>query len=269
MAQFLKDTQLVASIEEIIENADEFLWLISPYIKLHERIKTLLKNLSNSKPDIEIIVIFGKNEDNVQKSISQEDILFLKELPNIFIGYEKRLHAKFYASEAFSIITSMNLHQFSHNNNIEAGIKLISRKWFKNDDGRVGEDTLDYFEEVINNCTPLYDKTAMGKSKMFGLRMEYSHSEVKLDDLNKFFKQSDFIPKQTYKRELKTFDKKFGEDGFCIRTGKSIPFNPSKPMCKEAYDSWARYKNFDFKENYCHKTGKPSGGKTSMGNPIL
>lgn len=57
--------------------------------------------------------------------------------------------------------------------------------------------------------------------------------------------------------------------GYCIRTGKPIPFNLNKPMSKEAYDSWCRYKNPDYKEKYCHQTGKESFGKTSMKNPVL
>ncbi len=57
--------------------------------------------------------------------------------------------------------------------------------------------------------------------------------------------------------------------GYCIRTGVEIPFNPNKPMCEKAYSSWAMYKNYDYKESFCHKTGKPSNGKTSMRHPIL
>ena len=109
MAEFLKDTQLISALDEMIENADKFLWLISPYIKLHERTKSLLKAMTTYKPDVEVVVVFGKNEDALHKSISKEDIDFLKELPFIHIAYEKRLHAKFYASEDYAIITSMNL----------------------------------------------------------------------------------------------------------------------------------------------------------------
>ncbi|MBN8693010.1 MAG: hypothetical protein J0L69_07415 [Bacteroidetes bacterium] len=57
--------------------------------------------------------------------------------------------------------------------------------------------------------------------------------------------------------------------GYCIRTGERIPFNPSKPYSDKAYKSWSQYKNSNYKEKYCHKTGKESNGKTSMANPIL
>ena len=69
-----------------------------------------------------IIVVFGKNEDDVSKSMKIDDIRFFAEFPNIEIRHEKRLHAKYYANESSALITSMNLYSFSQDNNIEAGI---------------------------------------------------------------------------------------------------------------------------------------------------
>jgi phosphatidylserine/phosphatidylglycerophosphate/cardiolipin synthase-like enzyme len=258
MAEFLKEEQLNQAIIELIDNADDYLWLISPYIKLHERIKDRLKALTSKKPGIDIIVVFGKNETNVSKSISEDDIEFLKSLPTITIGYEKRLHAKFYASEDFSLITSMNLHEFSTNNNIEAGIRLKSSKWLKGDNDTENK-ALNYFEDVIENCTKIFEKIPVGKSNLLSLHKTYTHSEIKTDIVKSFFKK-EIISQQT-KQEIQT--------GYCIRTGKPISFNLQKPMCKEAYDSWAQFKNKDYPEKFCHKTGKPSHGKTSMRNPIL
>ncbi len=59
------------------------------------------------------------------------------------------------------------------------------------------------------------------------------------------------------------------EIGYCIRTGEEIAFNPQRPFCYKAYKSWAKFENYDFPEKYCHKTGKPSNGETSMANPEL
>jgi len=113
MAEFLKDSRLIAAIEELIDNADEYLWLISPYIKLHERIKDRLR-LKKSKANLHLVVIFGKNEEDTSKSLSKEDFDFLTEFPSITIGYEKRLHAKYYASEDFSIIAFLLLTSQRH-----------------------------------------------------------------------------------------------------------------------------------------------------------
>ena len=57
--------------------------------------------------------------------------------------------------------------------------------------------------------------------------------------------------------------------GYCIRTGVPIPFDISRPLCSDAYRSWVQFQNPDFPEKFCHSTGKPSYGKTSMRNPVL
>ena len=57
--------------------------------------------------------------------------------------------------------------------------------------------------------------------------------------------------------------------GYCIRTGEPIPFNPDRPFSYAAYKSWASFGNDDYPEHYCHKTGQPSRGRTSMRSPIL
>ncbi len=98
MAEFLTSSDLNSAMEGIFESAENQLLLISPYIKLHERYKSILKSkLQNHK--LKITVVFGKNEDDVSKSVKIEDINFFTEFPNIEIRYEKRLHAKYYANE--------------------------------------------------------------------------------------------------------------------------------------------------------------------------
>lgn len=268
MAEFLKEEQLNQAIIQLIDDADEYLLLISPYIKLHSRIKDRLKALAAKKPHVEIVIVFGKNEEDMSKSLNEEDIEFLKSLPCITIGYEKRLHAKFYSSEDFSLITSMNLHEFSTNNNIEVGIKLKSSKWLKGDNDTENK-ALEYFEDVIQNCTILYEKKAIEKPAMLGLARVYSHSEVVTDQTKTFLKKGFTVQPFTQSKPKPFFKKEALQTGYCIRTGKPIPFNIQKPMCKEAYDSWVQFMNKDYPEKFCHKTGRPSNGKTSMRNPVL
>lgn len=58
-------------------------------------------------------------------------------------------------------------------------------------------------------------------------------------------------------------------NGYCIRTGVSIPFDIEKPMSYEAYKSWNQFGNSDYPEKFCHFSGKKSNGKTSVNKPIL
>lgn len=57
--------------------------------------------------------------------------------------------------------------------------------------------------------------------------------------------------------------------GYCIRTGEEIPFNVKSPFTTKAFVSWNRFKNPEFKEKFCHFSGKESDGLTSYSKPIL
>ncbi|MSQ13007.1 MAG: hypothetical protein EXR47_02470 [Dehalococcoidia bacterium] len=46
--------------------------------------------------------------------------------------------------------------------------------------------------------------------------------------------------------------------GFCIRCKRNLYFEPTKPLCDDCYDSWARYGNEDYPEVVCHSCGQPA-----------
>lgn len=271
MTNFLYGTHLNLALENMILAAEEYLWFISPYIKLHNRIK---EELSRKKhlDTLEIVIVFGKNEDDVSKSISSEDIEFLKEFPNVLIGYEKNLHAKYYASENISLITSMNLHQFSQNTNVEVGIVLNPRNTIKqiadsvSNKSDAGEDAANYFSDIIEQSQKLFHKVPKYKSTLLGLQKVYTHSVVEIDELNLYFNRRKTNYRINNSSQDETSDQKIG---YCIRTGVEIPFDPARPLCYEAYQSWSQFKNYDYPEKFCHQTGKKSKGKTNMRNPIL
>jgi hypothetical protein len=119
--QFLFDNQLIAAVESLIKNSKNRLLLISPFIDLDRRIQDALRE-KLSKHDFELLVLFGKNEDNYYKSIKKDSLEFLKKFPNIEIRYNDRLHAKFYQNDYDYIMTSLNLYDYSLAKNIEVGI---------------------------------------------------------------------------------------------------------------------------------------------------
>jgi hypothetical protein len=57
--------------------------------------------------------------------------------------------------------------------------------------------------------------------------------------------------------------------GYCIRTGVKIPFNVEKPLSYDAYKEWNKYGDPDFPEKFCHFSGEPSNGETSVNKPIM
>ena len=116
MARFLNTRKAVSEIEDLIRDADQRLILISPYLKLSKDFKELLK-YRNSKDKI-TTVIFGKQE------LNPNEMKFLQSLRFVILKYNQDLHAKCYLNDDKMIITSLNLYEFSMNNNKEMGVLI-------------------------------------------------------------------------------------------------------------------------------------------------
>lgn len=116
MAKFLNTTATNYYLEELIKNASERLILISPFLKLNDRIKELLEDKNRLKIDVRIV--YGKSE------LQPNEISWLNDLTFIRTSFCKNLHAKCYMNETDCIITSLNLYEFSQVNNNEMGIYL-------------------------------------------------------------------------------------------------------------------------------------------------
>ncbi len=269
MAKFLTGNELNTQLENIFEFAEDHLILISPFIKLHERYASVLKS-KKEKYNFQIIVVFGKNENDFSKSMKEEDFNFFKDFPNIEIRYEKRLHAKYYANEEAAIITSMNLYTFSQDNNIEAGV-LTSRKGLLG--SLTSRDNLDdeaygYFDRVIDQSELLFLKTPKFETTKFGLSKRYINSDIEVDLLSEYFNSK--IKTTTYlKKETIVANGTISKMGFCIRTGIQIPFNPKQAMNDISFQSWKKFSNSEYPEKYCHFSGESSSGETSFSKPIL
>jgi hypothetical protein len=263
MAIFIEGSKLNSEIEELFDNAEKKLILISPFIKLHARVLDALKTKQKNYK-LEIIVVFGKNENDRSKSLTASDFDFFKTFSNIEIRYESRLHAKFYANEHTQILSTMNLYDSSQNNNIEAGVKTESNllrtigNKLNVTESEFHVDAWTYFKKVIGNSELLFKNTPQFDSGFLNKKFREIVTEV--DKLSNEYSQkvTKISPFPTSKNI-----------GYCIRSGIEIPFNPQKPFSPDAFQIWAQYKDKDYPEKYCHKTGKPSKGKTSMTNPIL
>ncbi len=268
MVRFLYGNALNLELENIINEANKELLLVSPFIRFHHRFKQCL--LAKQKKDrLNIKVVFGKNEENPSKSISKEEVSFLSQLPNIEIRYESRLHAKFYANEKRVLITSMNLYDYSQDNNVEAGI-LVSANFFdhvlkllKVRENNVENEARRYFDKVFSTSESILKKIPEYEKSMMGILNKCVGTKVVKDRVDDFFRQQN----KGFEEANSVF--KIRKTGYCIRTGIEIPFNIEKPMSYPAYQTWAEYQNPDYPENFCHLTGQPSYGKNSMRRPII
>src|ERR1035437_1506153 len=114
MAKFLNTTGVSYHLEELIKGTKDRLILISPYLQFNDRIKEHINNLNIQKRDIRIV--YRENK------LQLEENNWLEGQIGIRTSICKNLHAKCYINENEAIITSMNLYEFSQQNNNEMGI---------------------------------------------------------------------------------------------------------------------------------------------------
>ncbi|MGO3541309.1 MAG: phospholipase D family protein [Pseudomonas helleri] len=120
MAKFLNTSGTNYYLEELIKGAKDRLILISPYLRLNDRIKELLEDKNRLKIDVRIV--YGKSE------LQPVEVNWLKGLSYVRTSFCKNLHAKCYLNEETCIITSLNLYEFSQVNNNEMGV-LVQRSY--------------------------------------------------------------------------------------------------------------------------------------------
>ena len=241
MAELCTRKKCVAEIEDIVMSANERIVLVSPYIKADEDIVERLKRKAG---DMEVVVIYGKDKDQPQA----KSLFEAKGVSKIFV---KDLHSKCYLNENKALVTSMNLYEYSQNNNEEMGILVT-----KIDDQKLYEDVTDLVEH--------WEEIGEKQSMMRGLW--HSVKAAMEPETN-----SGSSPKASGKSAAsKTQRKKVSAptDGFCIRCGDDtdICATDLKPYCLSCYKLWKKAKKSDTNaEKHCHICGKDY--KTSLKRP--
>lgn len=315
MAEFITDTKLDDKLTDIIWNAKKELIILSPFIRLDDYCKNVVFNKLKNNPELEIILVFGKNGGETKRSLSPADLEIFKEFSNITIIYCNNLHAKYYANESEALLTSLNLLGKSMTENIEYGIYFQNSKLGLD---KLYSDSISYTNKVITENPCVYIKRPVFKKTNLGLTKKYVESKILYDVTDALYRNRDFekklyndfeydildtdikptreeyipenknIPKQENYRSNNRFQQREytpqenqhqnfpnynqhqnEEFGYCIRTGVKIPFNPQRPYCFDAYQTWVIFENWNYRENYCHRTGRDSNGRTSMAEPIL
>ena len=306
MAEFITEKHLDEKLTDIIWNAKKELIILSPFIRLDDYCKNVVFNKLKNNPELEIILVFGKNEGETKRSLTPADLEIFKEFSNITIIYCNNLHAKYYANENEALLTSLNLLGKSMTENIEYGICFQNSKLGLD---KLYSDSISYTNKVITENPCVYIKRPVFKKTNLGLTKKYVESKVLYDVTDALYRNSHFEKKyyndfeydildsnikptrDEYIPETKNIQRQQScrsnnrfqqreytlqenhhqneEFGYCIRTGIKIPFDPQRPFSLDAYRSWATFENWNYREKYCHKTGRESNGRTSMANPIL
>ena len=232
MAEFLTTTGVSYRLEEIIRSAAERLVIISPFLRINDRLKELLEDKDRLKIDVRIV--YGKKELQPDEDNWLETMLYIR------TSFCRNLHAKCYLNENEALLTSMNLYEFSQVNNNEMGI-LVSRK----DEPELYNDIYQESMRIVR----ISEEIRVSVAKVDSTEKDKERSQTKqipkeLPDDSQFGPTPEARP---------TLEKP--KSGFCIRCKTELRANPRQPYCGRCFKSWSRYQNKNHEEGYCHTCG--------------
>lgn len=148
-----------------------------------------------------------------------------------YLGFVERLHAKIYLNEDEALITSMNLHQSSALNSLEVSAQ-VSKVWSAKE-----------YAQLRRICDSILDTADQ-------------------DDARAAEAEEESAPRQ----QTASKRRKQPAKGFCIRCVAKIAYDENSPLCDKCHAIWARFKNKDYEEEYCHQCGAEA--ETTFREPL-
>jgi hypothetical protein len=262
--EILTTPHITDKIIEIIEKAEKYCFLVTPYFDKWTHLERCLEDALKHKKKI---VFFIRDEKFYDKNIRDFHINYKFDI--IFI---KNLHAKLYVNEQEALITSMNILKYSQENNYEIGVLIKNKNDLKEIVNKFIISSL--FESGhlnLKTAKPLYLEGAYYKSLENGSFFEKGIQSEKVDN-NGVQEQklvnetsllsnsniNDDVPKDEPSNTADSpnesspsvVEKSNDPKGHCICCKEPITYNRDAPLCKQCTDN----KNDNYK--YCHKCGK-------------
>jgi hypothetical protein len=252
MAEFLTTTGVSHHLERMIDQAGKWLLLVSPFLRTNPVIRQQLGHKFASP--FPAWIVYGKSEMN------KDEEAWWKKFPNSHLGFLDNLHAKCYLSEAVAIVTSMNLYDFSQQNNNEMGI-LLTRE----SDRELYESVLKYAGRMIAYSNA--PKEAKEKwAKISGpVDQTASKGVTGQSILERIMGSKPAQSQDQWVRKTKSAPVK-KRIGYCIRCQEQIKPDLELPFCSAHRNSWLEWENPDYSENYCYACGEPI--ETSQRKPL-
>ncbi len=242
--QVVKDDEIAPAVLRIIREAKEFVVLVSPFNAFWTHLKNEIQIAIQRK--VRVTLIYQAESyargDGTEWLLAQGGTVFRH--PN--------LHAKIYLNESSAMLSSMNLTQGSSKNSLDIGMLV------EGTDGSYKE-LLDYARRLANLATRI-ETPSVGSTS--GVEQRGGPSPTHDGSFrHTLLRNSDEISKTAIKTARAWITR-----GRCIRCQKIIPYATDNPLCETHYAEWNRYKNPNYKENFCHKCGRQS--PTTFAKPL-
>lgn len=119
MSELLNTQEIMTWINQLIDNSQRFICLVSPFINLDREQMVMLEDASSR--NVPITVIYRQGADK-QISRNNDSFDFLKSVPAVKLFACPELHAKIYANEDYALLTSRNLYTAQEGCSIETGV---------------------------------------------------------------------------------------------------------------------------------------------------
>lgn len=236
MTKFLTTSKAYAEIEDVISKAKNMVVLISPYIRITEPLLARLKNVDGK--GVKIVMVCRR--DDLKSEVRND----LKQIKHLELRFDENLHAKCFYNEESMVITSLNLYDYSVQNNREMGVLLSLRS-----DPDVFREAREEAEFIVTNA----ERDSLVKS-VFGAVVKEAKAQI--------YSALEDDPRATSRPKA---NRQGGTSGYCIRCGASKPHDLDAPYCRDCYKVWSEWQNVDYAETYCHSCGKKAS--TSMAKP--
>ena len=228
-------------IEQILRQAGERVWIVTPYLRTNPRLRQMLEEVRNSV-DVRIVCR--------EQKMDPHEGAWLERHPNIRVMTCPELHAKCYMSESEAVIGSMNLYEHSQVRNYELGVGITRQQ-----DPQLYQDTEREVRSILNASSPRQTTPAST-----GRQDRYQRPQTR----NR--QQSTSATGEATKPATVT-----ETVGFCIRCGKEKKYDPSKPYHPNCYRDAQKFGVIGKlitggTEPFCHRCGKRT--PTSLEYPL-
>jgi phosphatidylserine/phosphatidylglycerophosphate/cardiolipin synthase-like enzyme len=225
--QLLRNHQLSAAIIDLIQDAREYVFLVTPYFRSWPLLDRALHVASRQEKNIVLILRDIPDNHRLMRQLNADfgfDVILIA-----------NLHTKLYLSERSVIVTSMNLYDASQENNYEVGYQIRNQRTAK-----------EFKDEIIRNDI-LSLKPAAYLRGRYGIAL----SNEKKQELER---EAEMAQERIRAYESKPKSAS-SDDGYCIRCGRPIQRSDFLVLCGDCYQIWAQFENWEYPEHYCHHCG--------------
>ena len=242
-SELLWDEQVLPAVIELIEEAEEYVVLVSPYNDFSVHLSDVVKRKARQ---VNVVAVCRSDRAKEEKA----HLNWLASL-SVRVHLAERLHSKIYLNESQAIVTSMNLTKGSAVNSKEVAFRIYDTETREKISHYVRNRLIDVSKPYRASTTPPRSSRSSTGSKA-AKRSGRGSPQVSGGLLS----------------SIAEFAAVFVSDppGSCVRCGNSIYYNQDRPLCDGCYEEWSRYSKSDYQERYCHRCGRPS--KTSYARPL-